>query len=75
MGLFRFFYYLCNEECIFFEKMLGHKPLPAIFFEKIDNFAKHFLSYTQEKESVKTPSFVMVAMATIISKFSDLPCR
>ena len=62
MGLFRFFYYLCNEECIFFEKMLGHKPLPAIFFEKIDILDIYFI-VTQNKRSLfETPLFVMIAM-------------
>lgn len=30
------FYYICSVKYIFFEKILGHNPLPAIFFEKID---------------------------------------
>ena len=57
MALFGFFHYICNVRYIFFEKILEHNLLPAIFFEKIDNFAKHFLSYIQEKESA-SDSFI-----------------
>ena len=46
------FYYICSVKYIFFEKMLGYKPLPSIFFEKTYIFAKHFLSYIQEKDSI-----------------------
>lgn len=40
--LFGFFYYLCSEKYIFFEKISEYAQFPAIFFEKTDFFAKHF---------------------------------